>query len=111
LKSKGVTLSDLEIAYRHQPIPTTKQKERQAARIAIADMVKNEVGYILRQRGVNPQGYNLDHKHLGRTNFVVLASAIHSKINEFVGKDSRSRHEFSKAELDLIKENFDTIVE
>lgn len=110
LQEKGVTLEDLRTAYEHRPIPTTRQRERQAARQALDETVRNETGYILRQRGVNPQGRELDRKHLGKTNFVVLKSAIDRKIYQFVGRELGSRHEFTKAELDSIRENLDQII-
>jgi superfamily II DNA or RNA helicase len=110
LKEKGVTLEDLRTAYEHIPVPTTKQRERQAARRALDETVRNETAYILRQRGVNPQGKELDRTQFTRTNFVVLKSAIDRKIYQFVGKEPASRHEFSLTELRLIKENLDKII-
>ncbi|WP_338115201.1 DEAD/DEAH box helicase [Paenibacillus ehimensis] len=110
LKSKGVTLEDIQVAYEHQPIYTTRQRERQAARQSLDETVKNEVGYILRQRGINPQGRDLDRKRLGKTNFVILKSAVDKRINEFVGKATGMRHEFSREELDAIKGNLTHII-
>ena len=110
LKEKGVTLADLRTAYEHIPVPTTKQRERQAARRALDETVRNETAYILKQRGINPQGKELDRTRFTRTNFVVLKSAIDRKIYQFVGKEPGSRHEFSLTELRLIKENLDKII-
>ncbi|XID92245.1 DEAD/DEAH box helicase [Paenibacillaceae bacterium WGS1546] len=111
LRSKGVTLEDIQIAYEHQPVYTTKQKERQAARQALDETVRNEVGFVLRQRGINPQGRNLDKKRLNKTNFVVLKSVVDRKINELVGKTTGMRHEFSREELDDIRTNLTRIID
>lgn len=110
LQEKGVTLEDLRTAYDHRPVPTTRQRERQASRQALDDIVKNETGYILRQRGINPQGRELDRNHLGKNNFAVLKSVIDKKINQFVGKKPGSRHELSKAELDLVRDSLNEII-
>lgn len=111
LKSSGVTLDDIITAYRHEPVPTTKQRERQAARQALDDMVKNEVSHLLLQRKINPHGHNLDRKYLGRTNFVVLKSTVDRKINEYIGKESGSRSEYSLDELSTIRKNLAQIID
>lgn len=110
LQDKGVTLEDLRTAYEHKPVPTTKQRQRQASRQALDELVRNETGFILKQRGINPHGRELDKKHLGKTNFVLLKSAIDRKINQFVGKEPGSRSEYSLSELQAIKANLQQIV-
>lgn len=110
LQSKGVTLDDIRVAYEHQPVPTTKQRERQASRMALDETVRNDVSFILRQRGINPNGYNLDKKRLGKSNFVILKAAVDNKINAFVGKEAGMRHEFSRSELDAIRSNLENII-
>lgn len=110
LQSKGVTLDDLRVAYEHQAVPTTRQRERQASRQALDETVRNEVSYLLRQRGLNPQGSNLDRKRLGKSNFVILKAAVDNKINAFVGKATGTRHEFSRDELDAIRSNLERII-
>lgn len=111
LQSKGVTIEDIQIAYQHQPLPTTRQRERQAARAALDDLVRNEVGYVLRERGINLYGRDLDRNHIGRNNFVVLKAAVDGKINEFVGHEAGTRHEFTRNELESIRQNLRNIVE
>ncbi|GBK66234.1 DEAD/DEAH box helicase family protein [Paenibacillus macerans] len=110
LKSKGVTLEDIQVAYEHQPIYTTRQRERQAARLALDETVRNEIGFVLRQQNLNPQGRDLDRKRLGKSNFVILKSAVDKKINKFVGKSTGKRHEFSREELDSIRSNLESII-
>ncbi|OPG95131.1 hypothetical protein B2I21_27985 [Chryseobacterium mucoviscidosis] len=70
--------------------------------MALDETVKNDVSYILRQRELNPNGYNSDRKRLGRSNFVILKAAVDNKINAFVGKEVGMRHEISRPELDVI---------
>ncbi|MCG5254529.1 DEAD/DEAH box helicase family protein [Brevibacillus agri] len=111
LQEKGVTLDDLRTAYEHKPVPTTKQKQRQASRQALDELVRNETGFILRQQGINPQGRELDKRHLGKTNFVILKSAIDRKISEFIGKKPGSRNELSLQELQMIRQNLKQIIE
>ncbi|EGG94907.1 putative helicase [gamma proteobacterium IMCC1989] len=92
-----------------KPIPVTKQKQRQAAKKAIDEKIKNKTGVILNKNGINPQGKELDKKHLGKTNFILIKSAIDKKCNELVGKKSGQRHEFSQPEIDIITSNLDDI--
>lgn len=111
LMSKGVTIEDIKIAYEHRPIPTIKQRERQAARAALDELVRNEVSYALRQRKINPFGHELDRQRIGRSNFAVLKALVDKKINNFVGKKTGSRHEFSKSELDAVRANLASFIE
>lgn len=64
--------------------------------------IKTEVGRILGQKGMNPQGKDLDKKHLNKTNFVIVKAAIDKRVNAAVGKGTGERHEFNKTELDTI---------
>jgi superfamily II DNA or RNA helicase len=110
LREKGVTPELYRQVYEHHPLPTTKVRQRQAARSSLDDIVKNETGRILRERGINPEGYTLDKKHLGKTNFVLLKSTIDKKINEFVGRGPGERSEFTKTQLDSIMKNLQHII-
>lgn len=100
-----------EEARRLIPVPTTRVLERQAKRTGIDDRVRNETGRILAQRGLNPNGYDLDKKRLKRTNFVVFKTAIDRKINDATGRGNRQRHEFNRVELDMIDQRFPELVE
>src|SRR5690606_23645025 len=110
LRSKGITPDTYKIVYEHQPVPTTKIRERQAARYSLDDTVKTKVGEALKTNGINPQGKELDKQRIGKTNYVVLKSSIDKKINNLVGRKPKERSEFSKLELDLIRERLDGIV-
>lgn len=94
-----------------QPVPTTRVRERQAARARLDARVRTEVGRILGQRGINPQGFDLDQGRLGRTNFVVLKAAIDRQVNQAVGRGTGERHEFTRSELHIISQRFLELVE
>lgn len=102
LRARGYSPDDVRRAMEHQPVPTTKANERKAARAALDTRIKNEVGRVLGQRGMNPQGKDLDKKRLNRTNFVIVKAAIDKQVNAAVGKKTGERHEFNKMELDTI---------
>ena len=73
--------------------------------------VKNEAARILHENGINPAGRNLDRQRLGRDNLIVMKAAIDRRVNATVGRQSGQRQDFSRAELDLIDQNFVAIVE
>lgn len=106
LQARGYSPDDVRKAMEHQPVPTTKANERQAARAALDMRIKTEVGRILGQKGMNPQGKDLDKKHLNKTNFVIVKAAFDKLVNAAVGKGTGERHEFNKMELDTINERF-----
>lgn len=110
LRARGYSPEDVRKAMEHQSVPTTKANERQAARAALDMRIKTEVGRILRQKNVNPQGKDLDKKHLGKTNFVIVKAAIDKQVNSTVGKGTNERHEFTRQELDTIDGRFTELV-
>ena len=93
-----------------QPVPVTRQRGRQAARLALPDRIRTEAGLILRQRSLPHDGHQLDLRRLGRTNFIVMVAAINSEANQLVGRGTGERHEFSQVELDRIDADFGGIV-
>ncbi len=112
LHAKGCTLDDITVLYQSlQPIPTTKVLERQAKRNRLDKQISNIAAKILNKRYINLEGNSLDRKHLGRSNFVVMKSVIDSKVNATVGKVTKKRHEFSRAELDKIELELDSIAD
>lgn len=106
LRARGYSPDDVRRAMEHKPVPTTKANERQAARAALDMRIKTEVGRILGQKSLNPQGKDLDKKHLNKTNFVIVKAAIDKQVNAAVGKGTGERHEFNKGELDTINGRF-----
>jgi hypothetical protein len=111
LQSRGVTADDYRRAEELRPVPTTRVAERQALRDGLDARVRTEVGRILGQRRVNPQGRDLDLRRLGQTNFVVLKAAIDRRVNASVGMREGERSEFTRAQLDQINVNLGGLVE
>ena len=117
LRQKGYTLDEIGLAYAQSesvpvsPIPVSQVRQRQAKRRSLEQLVKNKVGQILGERKLNPEGRGLDRNHLGRSNFVVIKSAIDRQINSEVGRGTRERSEFTRPQLDLVEKNFHAIVE
>lgn len=112
LQEKGYSADQVKQAYDELvPVPVTRVRQRQAMRGSLDMRVRTETGRILGDRGVNPEGKNLDRQHLGRSNFVVLKSAIDRQVNTAVGRQVRERHEFTRSELDQIEKDFAGIVE
>jgi superfamily II DNA or RNA helicase len=110
LRSRGYSPDDVRQAMEHLPVPTTKANERQAARAALDNRIRSEVGRILATRKINPQGKELDKKHLNKTNFVILKAALDKQVNTAVGKGPGERHEFTRGELDTIGARFAELV-
>jgi hypothetical protein len=94
----------------HRPVATTKANERQAARSGLDTRIKNAVGRILGEKNLNPQGKELDIKRLGKTNFVIVKTAIDKQVNKSVGRGTSERHEFTRPELDAIDSRFEELV-
>lgn len=112
LREKGYTSDEVKQAYDElEPVPVTRVRQRQARRSGLDMRVRTETGRILTERGVNPEGRDLDRQRLGRSNFVVMKAAIDRQINAVVAHQSRERHEFTRQELDAIDQEFADIVE
>lgn len=110
LQDRGYSADDVNHAMQLQPVPTTRVRQRQAARSSLDTRVRTETGRILGERGLNHRGYDMDRTRTGRTNFVVLKTAIDRQINNLVQRNTRERHEFTQAELSVINENFESLV-
>ncbi|HSI12521.1 MAG TPA: hypothetical protein VK961_10775 [Chthoniobacter sp.] len=95
---------------RLEPIAVTRIRQRQASRAALDTRVQTEVGRILVQRGINHQGRHLDRQRRGRTNFVVLKSAIDRHVNTLLGVGTGERSELSQEQLDDVNTQFDALV-
>ena len=106
LHERGYSPEAVRQAMELQPVPTTRVRQRQAAQAGLDMRIRTEVGRILNERGVNPQGFDLDRSRRGRTNFVVLKAAIDRQVNQAVGRGTGERPDFTRAELDAIKPRF-----
>lgn len=112
LQSKGYTADGVRSAFEElKPVPVTRQRQRRAARSSLDDRIRNEAAYILQQRGINPEGQELDKKRLNRSNLIVMKSAIDRQANTLVERGSRQRGEFTKDELDRVEADFPGIVD
>ena len=112
LHQKGYTWAEIEQVYEQlEPVPVSQVRQRQAKRSSLDQRVLNTVGRIIKERNLNPEGRDLDKNCLGRSNFVVIKSAIDRQINSAVERGSGKRHEFTRPQLEQIEENFSTIVE
>lgn len=112
LQSKGYSPDQVKEAYEGlEPVPVTKVRLRQAKRSSLDIRVKTEAARILAARDINPEGQQLDHKRLGRTNLIVMKAAIDRQANMAVGRKTGERSDFTRPQLDEIDKNFPAIVE
>ena len=112
LRERGYSSDEVRQAYDElEPVPVTRVRQRQAMRGGLDMRVRTETGRILGERGVNPEGHDFDRQRLGRTNFIVLKTAIDRQVNAAVGRQFRERHEFTRPEMDQIELDFTGIVE
>jgi hypothetical protein len=85
-------------------------RQRQARRRGLDMRVRTEAARILGERGINPEGRELDRQRLGRSNLIVMKAALDRQVNAVVGRPTGQRHEFSRSELDHIDQTFPTII-
>ena len=112
LRERGYSSDEVRQAYDElEPVPVTRVRQRQAMRGGLDMRVRTETGRILGERGVNPEGHDFDRQRLGRTNFIVLKTAIDRQVNAAVGRQVRERHEFTRPEMDQLELAFTSIVE
>lgn len=111
LQERGYSPDAVREAMELQPVPTTRVRQRQAARSGLDMRVRTETGRILSERGINPGGYDLDRSRRQRTNFVVVKAAIDRLIAAEVGRSIGERAEFTRAELDTIDQRFYELLE
>lgn len=112
IRQRGYTSDELVGAYETlSSIPVTAQRRRRAMRSSLDERVRTETGRILRSRGINPGGHELDRQHHGKDNFRVMKSNIDRCINEFVDRSSGERQEFTRSEFEQINQNLARIIE
>jgi superfamily II DNA or RNA helicase len=112
LQEKGYSADQVKEAYEGlQPVPVTKARQRQAKRAGLDMRVKTEAARILASRRINPEGQELDRNRLGRTNLIVIKSAIDRQANTAVGRKVGERSDFTQPQLDQIDKDFAAIVE
>lgn len=108
LRDRGYSTEQVTEAYRElEPVPATKQRQRWAARQGLEQRVQNAAGKILAERELPHDGGQLDRQHVGRTNFVVVKSAIDRQIKLARGKN---RPDLDRDDLAWIESNFEGLV-
>jgi hypothetical protein len=111
LQGGGYTADEVKQAFEELlPVPVTKARTRQARRASLDMRVKTETARVLARRGVNPEGKDLDRQRLGRSNLVVLKSAIDRQIATLLGRGPGERHELVKSEPDRVDAEFESLV-
>lgn len=111
LRDAGYTANQVQEEFeRLEPVPVTRVRQRQAMRSRLDARIITEVGRALAERGVSHEGHDLDRQRLGRSNFVVVKSAIDRAVNQTIGLATGNRDKATRAELDQIDENFVGIV-
>jgi superfamily II DNA or RNA helicase len=111
LQGRGYTAAEVKQAYEElRPVPVTKARVRQARRASLDMRVKTEAARVLARRGVNPEGKELDKQRLGRSNLIVLKSAIDRQVAALLGRGPGERHELVRRELDQVDAQFDSLV-
>jgi len=112
LQTKGYSPDQVKEAFQElTPVPVTKVRQRQAKRAGLDMRIKTEAARILKQRGVNPEGQDLDRKRLGKTNLIVMKSAIDRQVNTAVDRKAGERDDLNRQQLDQIESNFTAMVE
>ncbi len=111
IAKRALSGEDVDAALVLRKVPVTKQRARQASRTELSDRTTARAAVEIRKRNLNPMGHELDTKHLGKSNLVVVASAISVACNEHTGHRVGERHEFTQAELDTLRIKFDEIVD
>ncbi len=115
-KRQGI-LSDDQIEQLRQVVRlrTSKQDERNATQAAWDTRIKTKAQQILSERGINHGGNDLDNKHLGRTNFIVLKSSIDRQVNELIathsGRKRKRRDDFTLDDWSKVEAEFDACCE
>jgi superfamily II DNA or RNA helicase len=111
LKEAGVTPEEYRRAIEQlDPVPVTKQAHRQASRKALDEVIQTRAGKLVRDHGLNPEGHDLDTKHLGRSNWLIVKTAIDRQAKTTVGRSAKERRDLGQPEIDAITEQLDSIV-
>jgi superfamily II DNA or RNA helicase len=111
LQERGFIAGDFDPAREVlQSVPVTRVAQRQAMRDGLDMRVRTEAARILNRRGVNAEGHDLDRQRLGRSNLIVLKTAIDRQVNASVGQTGGQRDEFTRPQLDQIEANFTALV-
>jgi superfamily II DNA or RNA helicase len=112
LRGKGYTGEEVRDALEElEPVPTTKLRQRQAKRQSVQMKIRTEALRMLKRQGVNPEGHELDKKHIGQTNLVVALAVLNRHARNLVGGKKGKWSELTRPQLDAIEKAFDQVVE
>ena len=75
---------------RLEPVPTTKVRERAARQQSLDMRVMTDARRILGERKISPEGRELDRKRIGKSNLIVLKSAIDRQVNASIRARQRA---------------------
>jgi superfamily II DNA or RNA helicase len=92
-------------------IQPRKQDARRAARKALDDEVKNAIGQLLKTKGINPKGRDLDTRRLGQDNFVVLKSKVDKKLADLGDVPTGERGELSSEQIEAMRKGLADAIE
>jgi hypothetical protein len=110
LLQRGMTSEMFAKAEMLTRLPVSKQKSRQAAKLAIDNRVRTVASAEVQKRGLSVMGFDLDKIAHRRPNMVVLKAAIDLRINAFVERGTGQRREFSLQDYQNIDRAFEEIV-
>lgn len=111
LLSRGVTPDDYRLAIESlTPRSVTKQKQRRASRLALDSRIRTAAARLLAEHGLSAGGHDLDTRRFGKTNYVLVKSALDRKCNDLVGKGAGGRADFSQHDIDEISKAMPAIV-
>ena len=93
-----------------QKIRPMKSRERRALKKQLDDEIKRETGRLLRKHEIAADGHDLDKARIGRTNFVVIKSAIDVRANKKLKISTNSRNNADHVSLRTVINDLDDIV-
>ena len=108
LAKAGITPQDY--AQELERTPVTKQARRQASRKELDEIIKTRASKLLHDHKVKQDGRTLDKQHLGKTNWIVVKSAIDRKAATLTGHKTGERPDYSQEQIDAIKAGLDDII-
>lgn len=108
LRERGYTEDDIRKGMELIDIPVTKQVARQAAISTLDPRVKTAATKMLARHGREAFQKGLDPRWPERDNFVVVKSAIDTKLKKLAG--GRSRKKYRRDDIEAIETRFDEIV-
>lgn len=110
-RDKGYSGEEVSAVFKeYEKVPVTKARQRQAKRQRLDREVGMNAIRILVKRGISRDGRELDKQFRDRPNFVVMKSAIDRRVNEYVGRTAKQRHDFSSEDLLSIESHFDRLL-